>query len=60
MLNQEECRIQNGLGLITEELGIMIMKICTRFSLHPRFFNYTYRDEMVSDAVARCLTNRCR
>lgn len=52
-------RIQNGLGLITEELGSMIMKICTRFSLHPRFFNYTYRDEMVADAVARCLTNRC-
>jgi hypothetical protein len=50
--------MKNGKGIITNELGIMIQKICTRFSLHPRFFGYTYREEMVSDAVARCLTNR--
>lgn len=35
----------------------MILKICTRFSLHPRFYRYTYRDEFVADAVARCLTH---
>ena len=35
----------------------MILKICTRFSLHPRFYRYTYRDEFVSEAVARCLTH---
>jgi hypothetical protein len=35
----------------------MILKITTRFSLHPRFYGYTYRDEMVADAVTRCLTN---
>lgn len=45
---------------MSNELGIMILKICTRFSLHPRFFGYTYRDEMVADAVTRCLTNRRR
>ena len=38
--------LKNGKGIISEELGIMIMKICTRFSLHPKFFGYTYRDEM--------------
>ena len=32
------------------------MKICTRFSLHPKFFGYSYRDQMVADAVTRCLT----
>ena len=35
----------------------MIMKICTRFAMHPRFFGYTYRDEFVADAVARCITH---
>jgi hypothetical protein len=43
-----------------KNFGLMILKICTRFSLHPRFFGYTYRDEMVAEAVTRCLTNRSR
>jgi hypothetical protein len=30
-------------GIISEELGIMIMKICTRFSLHPRFFRIHFQ-----------------
>lgn len=33
------------------------MKICTRFSMHPRFFGYSYRDEFVADAVYRCLSH---
>ena len=28
----------DGKGKISEELGLMIMKICTRFSMHPRFY----------------------
>lgn len=35
----------------------MIMKICTRFSLHPRFCGYSYRDEFVADAIVRCITH---
>lgn len=30
--------LEEGKGIISEQLGIMIMKICTRFSLHPKFF----------------------
>ena len=45
-----------GKGYISEELGSMILKICTRFSLHPKFYGYTYRDQMVADAVMRCLS----
>lgn len=45
-----------GKGVISEELGEMIMKICIRFSLHPRFYGYTYRDEMVADAIYTCLS----
>ena len=32
------------------------MKICIRFSLHPRFYGYSYRDEMVADAIYTCLS----
>ena len=49
---------KNGKGIISEALGTMILKIATRFSMHPRFFGYSYRDEFVADAVSRCLTNR--
>lgn len=45
-----------GKGYISQQLGLMILKICTRFSLHPKFFGYSYRDEMVADAVTRCLS----
>lgn len=55
--NMRNVPYEEGKGEISEELGIMIMKICTRFSLQPRFFGYTYRDEMVADAITRCLTN---
>jgi len=48
---------KNGKGIISEELGLMIMKICTRFSMHPRFYGYTFRDDFVADAVCRCITH---
>jgi hypothetical protein len=54
---ESKAKSPDGKGKISEELGIMIMKICTRFSMHPRFFGYTYRDEFVADAVARCITH---
>ena len=37
--------------------GVMIMKICTRFSLHPRFYGYTFREDFVSEAIIRCITH---
>lgn len=44
-------------GTVSEELGLMILKICTRFSMHPRFYGYSYRDEFVADAVLRCISH---
>lgn len=32
-----------------------IMKICTKLSYRPNFINYSYRDEMVSDAIENCI-----
>lgn len=48
---------EEGVGQISQELGEMIIKICERFSRHPRFFGYSFRDEFVADAVARCITH---
>lgn len=48
---------EEGEGEISEALGEMIIKICERFSRHPRFFGYSFRDEFVADAVARCITH---
>lgn len=54
-MNQKR-KTQKDDGHISEELGTMIMKICIRFSLHPRFYGYSYRDEMVADAIYTCLS----
>jgi DNA-directed RNA polymerase specialized sigma24 family protein len=32
-----------------------IMKICHRLSFRPNFINYSYRDEMVADAIENCI-----
>lgn len=32
------------------------MKIARRFATHPRFFNYTYKDDFVSDAICRMIS----
>lgn len=42
-------------GNITDELAMMINKIAHKLSYAPNFINYTYRDEMVGDAVVRMM-----
>jgi DNA-directed RNA polymerase specialized sigma24 family protein len=32
-----------------------MMKICRRLSYRPNFANYSYRDEMISDAIENCV-----
>jgi len=32
-----------------------IMKICTRLAYRPNFINYSYRDEMIGDAIENCI-----
>lgn len=41
--------------LIPDYIGLCIMEIAKRFSRRPNFINYSYRDEMVSDAIENCL-----
>lgn len=40
---------------ISEYIGFCIMEICTRFSLRPNFVNYSYREDMIGDAIENCI-----
>jgi hypothetical protein len=40
---------------IPNYIGECFMKIAEGFSHKPNYINYTYRDEMVSDAIENCL-----
>lgn len=42
-------------GIITDDLALMINKIANKLSYAPNFINYSYRDEMVGDAVVRMM-----
>jgi hypothetical protein len=41
---------------LPDYVGDAILKIANRLSFRPNFANYTYREEMVSDAVLNCVT----
>ena len=36
---------------ISRYLGTCILEICTRASFMPSYINYSYRDEMIGDAI---------
>ncbi len=44
-----------GSGIIHEELAIMIMTIAKNFSTKPNFSGYTWKDDMIGDAVLTCI-----
>lgn len=48
---------KNGTQLprIPEYIGECFYKIATRLSTKYKFVNYTYRDEMISDAIENCV-----
>ncbi len=45
-----------GSGECTNELGEMINKIANGLSFAPNFINYSYKDEMVGDAIVKMFT----
>ena len=45
------------LGEASEELGIMLIKIASRYASKPNFYGYTFKDDMVGDAILRMLKN---
>lgn len=40
---------------ITNYIGECFMKICYGLAKKPNFSGYTYRDEMISDAIENCI-----
>jgi len=40
---------------VPEYIGVCIYDIANRFASKPNFYNYSYREEMVSDGIENCL-----
>ena len=54
-----QCDLAVAQGLpeprVPEYIGECFVKIATHISYRPNFYNYTFRDEMVSDGIENCL-----
>jgi len=48
-----ELRLYNKTKNISEELGSMFLKIAKRYTSKTNFYGYSYRDDMISEAVLR-------
>jgi DNA-directed RNA polymerase specialized sigma24 family protein len=42
--------------IIPDYVGTCFMLICNKLSTKPNFMNYSYRDEMVADAIENCVS----
>ena len=42
--------------VIPDYVGVCFMLICNKLSTKPNFMNYSYRDEMVADAIENCVS----
>lgn len=55
----EKCKLAESKGKkppqMSNYIGECIYKIATRLSTRPNFINYTYRDEMICDAIENCI-----
>lgn len=40
---------------ISDQIGLDIMKICRGLSFSSNFIGYTYKDEMIDDAIENCI-----
>jgi len=43
-------------GIISEELGKMFLDIAKRFTSSTNFYRYSYKEDMIGDAVARMIS----
>lgn len=49
----EEIRKSRQHGRLTEKAGLAFMQIATRYASKPNFANYSYKDEMICDAICK-------
>lgn len=52
----DEFYAKPGEAEIGEQLGIYIYKIATGLSFAPNFINYSYKDDMVGDAIVKMIS----
>ena len=56
---KERCKEAEALGdpqpPVTNYIGECFLKIANHLSYRPNFINYTYRDEMICDAIENCI-----
>lgn len=50
---EEEIRAYYNSGHVTQKLGESITKIASGLSYAPNFINYSYKDDMIGDAVVK-------
>jgi hypothetical protein len=50
---EEEIRAYYKSGLVTQKLGESLTKIAHGLSYAPNFINYSYKDDMIGDAVVK-------
>ena len=41
--------------IIPDYIGICFMKICEKLANRPNFFSYTYKEDMIADAIENCI-----
>lgn len=51
----EELRLYKKTGIVSEKLGVMFFKIASKYATRPNFCGYSYKDDMVSDALSRMM-----
>jgi len=42
-------------GVMSDELALMVEKIANKLSFSPNFINYSYKDDMIGDAVVKMM-----
>lgn len=53
----DDCKLNNKeVPPLSDYIAKCILDICTRLSYKGNFINYSYRNEMVSDAILNCLS----
>lgn len=48
-------KAEEEIPIVPDNIAIDILKLCEGLSLRPNFIGYTYREDMVMDAVENCL-----
>jgi DNA-directed RNA polymerase specialized sigma24 family protein len=51
----EEVKIYLETGIQTEKLGGMLLRLAEKYSEKGSFFGYTYKDDMICEAVLTCI-----